>query len=294
MSTLAFDFSAFQAQFPGQFLTATEPEVQVYWDTAICYVSPSTAGSLTAACRRQVLNLLTAHLMTLAALTTAGQQPGFKTSATVDKVTVAVQPHPPTSQYQWFYNQTAYGQQAYAMLYAGGAGGTFFGGFNEIGSFRRAGGVFTPEGLTADTSVAPEAIQCALVTLPPLAPYDHDLGSITVPGDNDVSFNVPEGCIGITAFFFPAASGDAVISVWSGNSADSGNRYNVFFWNEADFVASNPPTAQATNQDITGALRADGFQMPSEAVTSSADNVILVSGFSGADSQVVNLGVDLS
>ena len=294
MSTLAFDFAAFQAQFPGQFLTATSSEVQVYWDTAICYISPSTAGPLTADCRRQVLNFLTAHLLTLAAQTTAGMQPGFKTSATVDKVTVAVQPHPPRSQFQWFYNQTAYGQQAYAILYAGGVGGTFFGGFNELGSFRRAGGVFTPEGLTSDTSVAAEATQCALVTLPPSAPFDHDLGSIAVPGNNDVSFNVPEACIGITAFFFPAASGDAVISVWSGNSADSGNRYNIFFWNEADFGANNPPTAQATNQDITGVLRADGFQMPSEAVTSSADNVILVSGFQSIDSQVVNLAVDLT
>ena len=67
MTTIFFDVAAFRAQFPGAFPDPpnTDAFIKVFWDAAICYVSDQVTGSLSAECRRQVINLVTAHLITL-------------------------------------------------------------------------------------------------------------------------------------------------------------------------------------------------------------------------------------
>ena len=110
MATLLFDVDDFRAQFPGLFPDPpnTDALIEIFWDAAICYVSPDTEGALSADCRRQVLNLVTAHLITLSESAQAGNQPGFVVSASIDKISVTVQAPPNKTAFQFFLFQTPF------------------------------------------------------------------------------------------------------------------------------------------------------------------------------------------
>lgn len=169
MSTIIdFDADLFRAQFPNQFPNPpnTDEILELYWDIAICYISNNAAGRLTEDCRRQAINLMTAHLIQIADNATSGQQSGFVESASIDKISVKVQTFQNKNQFQWFLNQTPYGQQLYAMLFLATVGGFMAGAFNELGSFRRAGGVFSPVPKLIDTG-DDMAKQCAILLSPP-------------------------------------------------------------------------------------------------------------------------------
>lgn len=147
MATIDFDADLFREQFPDQFPDPpnTDAVLELYWDIAICYVSDIDEGALNGDCRRKTINYVVAHLITLAAKATVGQQPGFIESASIDKINITVQSFESKNQLAWWYNQTVYGQAAYAMLHAKGAGGGYLAsGLNELGGFRRAGGLFVP------------------------------------------------------------------------------------------------------------------------------------------------------
>lgn len=147
MATLAIDIAAFRAQFPGQFPvpSQTDAKIQILWDIAICYISDIDEGVLQGDCRRKAINYVVAHLITLNDKATAGQAPGFLESATIDKISVSIQSFESKTQFAWWMNQTIFGQAAYAMLQAKGAGGRYAAsGSNELGAFRRAEGLFIP------------------------------------------------------------------------------------------------------------------------------------------------------
>lgn len=150
--TLAFDATAFRTQLPNLFADPpfTDGLLEVFWDTAICYISPESNNFLDDTCLRQAINLMTAHLATQnqqaqgSAPGGGGGQTGFVENATIDKVSVTVQTFDNPSKFQYWLNQTPFGMQLYALLHAAAAGGFYVGGFNELGSFRRARGIFTP------------------------------------------------------------------------------------------------------------------------------------------------------
>ncbi len=147
MARLAIDIAAFRAQFPGQFPDPplTDANVQIFWDIAICYISDLDEGALAGAGRRKAINYVVAHLVTLNAMAAAGDAPGFLESASIDKITVSIQSFASRTQFAWWMNQTIFGQAAYAMLQAKGAGGGYAAsGSNELGAFRRAEGLFIP------------------------------------------------------------------------------------------------------------------------------------------------------
>jgi hypothetical protein len=145
-SVIVFDPDAFREQFPNQFPESEYPDslLQVYWDTAICYISDEDYGCLSGDCRLAAINLMVAHLVTIADKSTSGEQTGFVESATIDKISVTLQSFDNKNQFQWFLNQTPYGQQLYALLYVKSVGGSYYGAYNELGSFRRSGGRFFP------------------------------------------------------------------------------------------------------------------------------------------------------
>lgn len=147
MATLAIDIAAFRAQFSGQFPDPplTDDNIQIFWDIAICYISDIDEGALQGDCRRKAINYVVAHLITLNDKAAAGQAPGFIQSASIDKISVSVQSFENKTQFAWWMNQTIFGQAAYAMLQAKGAGGGYaVSGSNELGAFRRAEGLFIP------------------------------------------------------------------------------------------------------------------------------------------------------
>ncbi len=144
MATIEFDVTQFRTAFPEFADDAKYPDatLQVYWDTATCYVSDEDYGCLSGDCRRLALNLMTAHLCKISEMAQAGDTPGQVTSATIDKVSVSTTPPPNKSQWSWWLNTTPYGQQLEALLATNAVGGMYIGGLPEKSAFRKVGGIF--------------------------------------------------------------------------------------------------------------------------------------------------------
>ena len=144
MADITFDIAAFRLAFPAFASVAAYPDltVQGYWDAAICYINPNNYGYLQGASRARALNLMTAHLLAIQDIIKSGQQVGFTTQATIDKISVAMQAPPSANAWQYWLNTTPYGMQLLALLGAKGVGGLYIGGLPERAGFRKAYGVF--------------------------------------------------------------------------------------------------------------------------------------------------------
>jgi len=144
MTTIIFDITKFRTLFPEFADTTLFPGdlLQMYYDMGTCYVSDEDYGCLSGSCRVLALNFMTAHILKIGTGVTEGDDPGIVTSATVDKVSVSIQPPPQKDQYQWWLNQTPYGQQLLALLKAKSVGGLYVGGRPERAAFRKVGGYF--------------------------------------------------------------------------------------------------------------------------------------------------------
>lgn len=146
---LTFDYALFQQQFPTYANSITYPEslLQNYWDIAINYMTNvGNYGSLQGSMRQYALNLFVAHLLYLSFIigtgnpNTGSQVPGLVQNATIDKVTVGLTPPPVPNQFQWWLNQTPWGQQLLALLQMNSVGGFYIGGRGVIASFGYQGG----------------------------------------------------------------------------------------------------------------------------------------------------------
>lgn len=291
MATIEFDVDAFRAQFPGLFPDPpnTDAFIEVFWGAAICYVSDSTTGSLSEDCRRQVLNLVTAHLIMLMESSAAGNQGGFITSGSIDKISVSILAPDSKSAFQFFLNQTQFGIQAYAMLFAAGVGGFYGGGFNELGSFRRAGGAFVPPSAPAS---AIAASICPSLVVAPLAPYTLDFGIIAPAGNNTQSVSILPPCIVFSGSF--SSPGNAItLSLWSGSATDTGARFNIYFWSGDDRAASNPATEVSLSVNPTGVAIGNGFVLSGLVAGAGVNdpNLVVITGVDQTSSQVLNLDI---
>lgn len=142
---LTFDVAAFRTMFPVFASETTYPDatLQMYWDMATSYMSDvGNYGWLQGVKRQLGLNLLTAHLTALSVIIESGQVPNLMQNATIDKITVGLTPPPIPNQWQWWLNQTGYGQQLLALLQANIVGGLYIGGRPELSAFRKVGGFF--------------------------------------------------------------------------------------------------------------------------------------------------------
>lgn len=143
MSTIVFNASTFRAMFPVFKDTTVYPDavLQIYWDTATAYVSNQTGGcyvyALKLAQQTLALNLMAAHIAALNSIIATGQSPGIVTGATIDKVSVQMEPPPSSNNWQFWLNQTPYGQQLLALLKMASVGGFYFGGYPSVHTIRR-------------------------------------------------------------------------------------------------------------------------------------------------------------
>jgi hypothetical protein len=139
---LTFDATLFRQQCPA-YADPTkypDPVLQIYWDTAICYMSNvGNYGSLQGSSRQYGLNLLTAHLLYIAGLVAKNTVPYVLGAATIDKVQITAIPPPLKNQWGWWLSQSAYGQQLWALLQVNSVGGFYIGGSPILTSFRGYG-----------------------------------------------------------------------------------------------------------------------------------------------------------
>lgn len=115
---VTFDPAAFKVLFP-QFSYLSDPQLQAYFDMATTYVRNDGCGPVqTTQMQTQLLNLATAHLTKLFALTADGQTPseivGRISNASQGSVSVGSEMLLPPGSAQW-WNQTPFGAAFWAL-----------------------------------------------------------------------------------------------------------------------------------------------------------------------------------
>jgi len=140
VSNLQFNYTVF-IQYYAEFANSTtypEATLQLYWNEAVTMVSSNTAScGLTPVQRVRAINLMTAHLTRLNTQATQGQVSGLLQGAAIDKINIALTPPPEVNQWQWWLNQTPYGQALLALYQVAAAGGFFVGGYPTTFTLRR-------------------------------------------------------------------------------------------------------------------------------------------------------------
>ena len=296
MSTLSFDAASFRAQFPGEFIDPpnTNALLELYWNVAICYVSPETGGTMTVECRQTVLNYVTAHVLKVSQSSANDEQIGFIEQGQIDKISVTILSMDATpNAFTLFLLATPYGMAALGILSAHTNAGFYVGGRNELGSFRRSGGVFTPPSVSV-AEVAPTD-QCPILSVPVDAPYSLDLGEIAGGSFLDTPLTILAGCFPFTLSFTSAAFASAItLSMWSSFAADAGQRFNAFYFDSAGVFANSAPQAIIPGIDPTGIDQANGFIQSGGMLTGGTlndPNLFVFTGWRNLDAQVLNVRV---
>lgn len=135
-----FDIAAFRAAFPEFASTVLYPDalIQAQADKAPCFLA---AGGY-CGCETLQMQLIVAHLLTIATRIAAGSAGGVVTAATIDKVSVTLVQPPAKDAFTYWLNTTPYGMQLAALLARCAAGGVYVGGLPERAAFRSVGGIF--------------------------------------------------------------------------------------------------------------------------------------------------------
>lgn len=145
-SLITYNDASFRALFPAYASITCYPQMNIllFWNTATAYINNVNGGcyvgAMTLAQQTLALNYMTAHLLYISDLISQGQNPGIETAATIDKISVTLEPPPAKNTWQYWLQSSPYGQQLLALLQIAGVGGFYIGGVAELSAFRRAGG----------------------------------------------------------------------------------------------------------------------------------------------------------
>lgn len=140
---IPFNIPDFRTLFPAfgkSCVYASDSILDMYFATATLYISdiwPNCSNGMSLAQQTQALYLMTAHLLQLQ-MNANKNIAGNVESASIDKVSVTVKLPEFKNQWQWWLNQTTYGQNLWALLQTVAVGGFYVGGRPELAAFRRA------------------------------------------------------------------------------------------------------------------------------------------------------------
>lgn len=140
-----FDITNFRTLFPAFANTTDFPDALLTqnWTNATSYIVNNNYGvQLVDNDKFYALNLMTAHLTQLGVVIANGQTPGLVQNAAVGAVNISLTPPPIPNQFQWWLNQTAYGQQLLSLLQTKASGGFLVGGLPERSAIRKVYGTF--------------------------------------------------------------------------------------------------------------------------------------------------------
>lgn len=136
MSTVEISIAEFRTFFPTFNDTAKYPDtmVQVMLDTAVVYIPNLANKYVKDNVIKQMDYLMTAHLLTIngaLANGTGDAAGGIVSSAHIDSVSVTKAIPQSKNAFQYWLNQSIYGQQLLALLKLQSAVGLYFGGTKE-------------------------------------------------------------------------------------------------------------------------------------------------------------------
>lgn len=124
-AVITFNIAAFRTNYPVFAVTPDDATLQSYWNTAINFISPLKYGWLNCSARELAINLLTAHIATIANLLATGEVPQIVKDAQIDKVSIGLVPPPSPNAWSWWMNTTPYGQECMALLTIKSVGGLY-------------------------------------------------------------------------------------------------------------------------------------------------------------------------
>lgn len=140
------DIASFRVVFPMFTSVVKYPDALLngLYGFAGSYISnsDSVCGGLAGDTLDLALQLVTAHLLIIWRKANKGEVTAPLLNASIDKVSVAVQPPPTRNGWEYFLSSTPFGLQLWALLSVQSAGGWSVGGAPERSAFRRVGGRF--------------------------------------------------------------------------------------------------------------------------------------------------------
>ena len=162
-SPLTLNLVDFRAIFPAFSDTSEYPDatLNLFWSQATLFIDDSNIGLIKSAQKLNMIYLMMAHLMTLAAQTSSAigggsgtggttgtatpsltQNTGIENHAQVDKVSVGMQAVPVKNMMQYQLAQTPAGQQLMMLMNMLTAGGRAIGGLRERAGFKKVAGIY--------------------------------------------------------------------------------------------------------------------------------------------------------
>ncbi len=142
MASITLNIPDFRLQFPAYSDETTYPDtiITATFNTSELYITNATNNCLDEAKLTRSLYLMTAHLLFLQDSINNGDATGIVTNATVDKVSVTLLAPQNKGEFNFWLNQSPYGQQLLALLRLCVAGGLYVGGAPETRVLRKVGG----------------------------------------------------------------------------------------------------------------------------------------------------------
>lgn len=109
----------FKEYFPA-FKDYSDSSIEMSINESACYISNKYSGNVSLECRGFMIELMTAHLLALSENSngdvTGGAVAGQVVSAKIEQVTVSVALPKNSNPFQYFLNQTIYGQRLLALI----------------------------------------------------------------------------------------------------------------------------------------------------------------------------------
>lgn len=139
MASVTLNITTFRTQYPEFISTVkyTDTSITMAFNKATIFFKNETNCELDESQLEVVLYLMTAHLLKVQSNTLKGGQ-GLVGSATIDKVSVSIISPKNLSEFEYFLNQTIYGQELLALMALLTIGGFYVGGSPETMAFIRA------------------------------------------------------------------------------------------------------------------------------------------------------------
>jgi hypothetical protein len=131
MASVTLNITQFRTRFPAYANETTYPDatIQATWDTAVIYIGNVTDDCLSEDQLELALEQMTAHLLFIQdKLSSGATQTGTVTSSSIDKVSVTIAAPKNDDEWEYWLNQSPYGQQLLALLNTICVGGFYIGG----------------------------------------------------------------------------------------------------------------------------------------------------------------------
>lgn len=139
MASVTLNITTFRSQYP-EFTSEikfTDSAVTMAFNKATIFFKNETNCELDEVQLEVILYLMTAHLLKVQSNTLKGGS-GLVGSATIDKVSISIISPKNLSEFEYFLNQTIYGQELLALMAILTLGGFYVGGSPETMAFKRA------------------------------------------------------------------------------------------------------------------------------------------------------------